>query len=576
MALALLALVLPTALRAAGFTVSVEQDTITLGESAKMTMSFEGGSPDAWPAPPEVPGLNIQDAHGESMVRKMANGQFTQEISHTFVVTPTHIGNFVIPSISATMRGQVFKSDPVSLTVTTPPEPPSGIDANNPEVAFVRLEVPKKTVYVGEVARARLLIYLREEIINIKDLQMTPPQAEGLTVGKVDYGQNSPARIGRFRYNIIPVNMSYTAVKVGKLSTGSAELNMNLWFGPSDFFGRPSAIQHFTLTNPPVTIESVPLPTDNVPPGFSGAVGHYTMNVSVSPTNIAVGDPVTVKVQINGMGALDVLTLPEQMGWQQFKVYPPTSDVQLTDKLGISGTKNFAITVVPENMDVRELPPFLFTYFDPDRKTYQTLSHPAVPLIVRPSAASLPPPTFSSVNYSDNPSPVQDVSPIKARVGSFAQLSPPLVQQPWFIALQAVPALAWLTLLVNRKQKERLANNPRLRRQRQVEQIIREGLKQLRESANANQGETFFATMFHLLQERIGERLDVPASAITEAVVEERLRPLSVPENELALLRELFQTCDQARYAPQTTNAELNALIPKVESALNDLKKVKA
>ena len=45
-----------------------------------------------------------------------------------------------------------------------------------------------------------------------------------------------------------------------------------------------------------------------------------------------------------------------------------------------------------------------------------------------------------------------------------------------------------------------------------------------------------------LLQEQLGERLDLPASAITEAVIEEHLRPRNVPETPLAQLHELFQT----------------------------------
>jgi len=42
--------------------------------------------------------------------------------------------------------------------------------------------------------------------------------------------------------------------------------------------------------------------------------------------------------------------------------------------------------------------------------------------------------------------------------------------------------------------------------------------------------EAFFATLFRLLQEQLGERLELPASSITEAVIEEHLRPRGVPE----------------------------------------------
>jgi hypothetical protein len=298
--------------------------------------------------------------------------------------------------------------------------------------------------------------------------------------------------------------------------------------------------------------------------------------MTVSPTNIAVGDPLTIKIQITGRGALDAVTLPVQDGWQQFKLYPPTSDFQPSDQLGLNGTKTFGLTAVPQSLDITELPPFNFSFFDPEQKSYRILNQPATPLIVRPSAASLPPPLAANAAPNDTPSPSHDNMHIKTRLGVLAQIHPPLIQQPWFVALQGVPVLAWFSLFTARKQKKRLANNPRLRRQREVEKILRHGLKELRQSADANQPEQFFATLFRLLQEQLGERLDLPASAITEAVVEEHLRPLQVPEETLGLLRELFQSCNQARYAHQGTNEELISLISRLESALNELKKIKA
>ena len=150
------------------------------------------------------------------------------------------------------------------------------------------------------------------------------------------------------------------------------------------------------------------------------------------------------------------------------------------------------------------------------------------------------------------------------------------MQQPWFLALQAVPVLAWLSAVVWRRRTEMLANNPRLRRRRQVAQIIRQGLLELRQLASDNKSDDFFATLFRLLQEQLGERLDLPASAITEAVIEEHLRPRGVPEATLASLRELFQTCNLARYAPVKTSQELAAMIPKLEAILRELQGLEA
>ena len=101
---------------------------------------------------------------------------------------------------------------------------------------------------------------------------------------------------------------------------------------------------------------------------------------------------------------------------------------------------------------------------------------------------------------------------IKPRLGTVAQIQPPLIEQWWFMGLQGIPVLAWLALLIRRKQAERLANNPRLRRKREVARIIQDGLTDLHARAKENNPEEFFATLFHLLQERLGERLDVPAT----------------------------------------------------------------
>jgi hypothetical protein len=224
-------------------------------------------------------------------------------------------------------------------------------------------------------------------------------------------------------------------------------------------------------------------------------------------------------------------------------------------------------------MDVQELPSFSFSYFDPDQKSYRTLTQPAVALTVRPSAASLP---VAAGGSTDNPqAPTRDIVHIKPRIGTLAQIQSPLLMRSWFVGLQAVPVIAWLSLLIGRKQREKLANNPRLRRQRQVEQLIRSGLRELRQAASTNQHEAFFTKLFQLLREQLGERLDLPASAITECVVEEKLGPDRLPANTVNLLRELFQACNQARYAHQETKDELVALADKAETALSELKLMK-
>jgi hypothetical protein len=300
------------------------------------------------------------------------------------------------------------------------------------------------------------------------------------------------------------------------------------------------------------------------------------MSLSAGPTNVAAGDPITVKIQLSGRGSLESLTLPEQPAWHDFKIYPPTTKVDTADALGLQGTKTFEQIVTPQNSDIKALPAVSFSFFDPEQKAYRTLTQPAVPLVIRPGG-STPAPTILNANRNsqENTPPTQDIVSIKQRFGSIAQIGSPLVEQKWFLTLQGVPVLAFISVVVWRRRTEHLTNNPRLRRQRKVVQVVREGLGQLRRLARENKSDEFFATVFRLLQEQLGERLDLPASAITEAVVEERLRPLGVAEETLSPLEELFQICNLARYAPIKSSQELAAIVPKLESTLTALQNLR-
>jgi hypothetical protein len=301
------------------------------------------------------------------------------------------------------------------------------------------------------------------------------------------------------------------------------------------------------------------------------------MQVSAGPNSLAVGDPITVKVQITGRGLLDALALPPQPQWRDFTAYPPSSTIESGDPQGLSGVKKFEQVLIPQNHEIKALPPFLFSFFDPQQKQYRTLSGPAVPLSIRPTASAAPP-MLTNVNAGQQKGtpPPDDIIHIKPRAEGVALANPPLIQQPWFLALQAVPMLAWISLAVARRRRESLANNPKLRRQREVAHRIQKGLHELHQCAQAQRSEDFFALLFRLLQEQLGERLDLPASSITEAVIDERLRSRGAPEPTRERLHSIFHACNQARYAPERSVQQLESWIPVLKQALAELQQIRA
>jgi hypothetical protein len=535
--------------------------------------------------------VNGGSSHNVSFI----NGAMSSSISQTFELIPTQPGEFVIPALQVEIDGRALSSQPLKLTVVKAGTTAPGKDST--QLAFFRVFVPKKEVFVGEILGVELQVYVRDGVANAEQILRyferytgSPLKAEGFSVLKTVPAQRRQARAGNVLYQVATLMTSLSPVKTGDLTIGSMEVTIPVQvplpnqrrrdslFDPFGMFGPQVEERHVAMAAAPETVKALPLPKENVPPQFTGAVGKYTLSVSGGPTNVAMGDPITVKIQVSGKGALDSLTLPEQNSWRDFKTYPPTTKLDTTDALGLEGTKTFEEVVVPQSAEIKELPALSFSFFDPDQKSYRTLTQPPVPLIVRPSGSVAAPAAVLAANRNaqDNSPPAQDIVHIKPRLGTVAEIAPPLVQQPWFLALQGVPILAWLSASLIRQRKDKLANNPRLRRQRQVAQLIREGVPRLRQLAAEKKSDEFFAELVRLLQEQLGERLDLPASAITEAVIDERLRGQVLSEATLNGLRELFQTSNLVRYAPIKSSQELAALVPKLENAVHELQAMKS
>jgi hypothetical protein len=563
-------------------TAHLDRETAAVGETVTLTLTFEGVSPKA---PPNLPPLsNVQATFsGQSSSFTFVNGESTASVSFNYTLVPLQPGETTIPGMQAQVDGQVLTSQPLKLRITRTQAEPGGTEAGQNAQAFVKLVVPKTEVYVGEAFPVEIDLYFQN--VDQNTLHMPQLNADGFSIGQTPRPSQSRTQIGNAVYNLLIFKMSATAAKTGNLNLGVADYNLTVLvpnnnprrrdpFDPFGMFGSSMQGRALVLHCEPQVMRVLPLPTQNVPASFSGAVGAFSLTLSAGPTNLAVGDPITLKVQIQGQGLLDAVALPQQADWHDFKAYPPTTKVDSNDPLGLSGVKSFEQVIIPQNHELKMLPPFRFSFFDPNQKSYRTVSGPAIPLNVRPTASASAPISTNTPSSAKSP-PVDDILHIKPRLDDLLSAHPPLVQQRWFLAVQAFPVVAWLSLLLVRKRNEALANNPKLRRQRQVTQRIREGLKELHRLAAEQKVEEFFAILFRLIQEQIGERLGLPASSITESVVDEHLRSRNLSEQTVTELQALFHTCNLARYAPQQTSQELAALIPRLEAVLGQLQNLR-
>ncbi len=573
------------AVLAASFTASLDRDTFTLGEQATLSLKFDGVQPQDAPGLPNIAGLQFQYV-GPSSSFSFINGQTSSSITYNYIVTAQHDGEFTIPGMRADISGQQLASAPLKLTVTKVDAPSAAAVNSGNEVAFLKFIFPKSKIYVGEPAVGRLELYLRDDVQNLSNFQLTSSPTDGFSAGKTAELQNQRRRVqvGNRVYTVIPLAMPLTAVRTGALTLGPFTASAVVVLPSQNQNGDPFFRQFFnqgeqqqvTLATDPFNVNSLPLPEQNRPANYTGAVGNFTMNATAGPTTVTVGDPITVRVQISGRGALDTVTLPPQDAWNNFKTFPPTTKQENSDQFGYQGTKTFEQIISPQNADVHELPELTFSFFNPDDGQYHTLTQAAVPLVVK-AAGTSPMPTLAATKTAtpENQTP-QDILPIKENLGVLIPNNVPLVAQPVFLAAQAVPVLAFFAAFIWRKRTDNLANNPRLRRQRTVAQLVRDGVNDLKKFAAENKSDEFFALLFRLLQEQLGERLDCPATAITENVIDEHAILRRAPKALLDSLRELFQLCNQARYAPVRGAGELNSVAIKFEKATAELQEVKA
>jgi hypothetical protein len=555
---------------AAVVTARFDRDTIVVGDTATLELQVQNGNPTALPVFPSVPNLSIEPG-GNGRSISIVNGQTTVTFTMSYTVSAAQPGTYTIPQTRLQTDAGVLMTPPLTLTVTKDENPAA--QGNGP--AFVHLQVSKTNVYVGEMIPIEIKVYG----LAIDELQVPVLKSEGFVIGGQAQGVRSREQVGNNIYNVYSFPLSISAAKAGSIALGPAEAPMVIRVQGrrrtgdpfEDIFGGNFQRKPITGRSETVAMNVMPLPAQNRPANFNGAVGTFDIRTSATPTNVSVGDPITLRVEVQGRGSFDSVKLPD-FGWKDFTFYQPNASVTNSDNLGTRGVKHFDQVIVPQRAGIAAIPPIAFSFFDPDARAYKTVTKPPIPISVKATGQGQAQPTVVANADPQNQQqrPATDIVHIKPTLGNLTFFGPPFVSRPWFAVLLLFPVGLWGVALAWRKQVDRIANDPYIRREREVARRVADLLPKLREHAASRKSSEFFATMFRLLQEQIGERLELPAPAITEAVVDEKLPKLGASAELLNKLEGLFQACNQARYAGATV-ADMEALIPTIEQALRDL-----
>ena len=130
-----------------------------------------------------------------------------------------------------------------------------------------------------------------------------------------------------------------------------------------------------TITAGSRTLNVKPLPELNRPSNFTGAVGDFTLNVSLNKTSLDALESLVAKVEVSGKGNLKLFDLPQLTVPSALEVYEPEHKEQVTTYLsGMKGKISDSYTIIPQFQGKYPLPKVSFSYFDPLSESYKTIS----------------------------------------------------------------------------------------------------------------------------------------------------------------------------------------------------------
>jgi hypothetical protein len=503
--------------------VTIEPQQISMGESAQLTITSTGTGMEPVTLP-QVSGLEFRVV-GQSRRIEIINGATLATISIVVRVTPQAAGIFTIPGITPKSQPLVLRVNPDNGSGNSSSfgnsngsvRPPVGSSASGIRMsadgsAFIRLDLPKRDIYVGESIPVEIEVGMRAGFVT--SLNGLPTLTGGeFTLNNLSH---QPERVEKLidgkPFTLLTWHSVLAAVKPGKFSLSvETPLTVRIRTRPQrdsmldDLLGDPFLQNFFgatvpkdiTVASPPSELTVLSLPAEGRPPDFSGAVGSFKIASDISSTTAAAGDPLTLRMHVTGSGNFDRVDSAMLDRVDQWKTYPPKSSFKPSDAIGYKGEKIFEQPLIASQPGAQTLPGLAFSYFDPSAHRYETARSGPLSVTISPSAAesSLGGPQLSAnaaapANTPAGPSN-KGLRPdhVAAEVGASSLV--PLYLQARFLALPSLLALGFAGACF----RLRRASDPdaaRRARERRPSKATQRVMKEIEAAALAGDAALFF------------------------------------------------------------------------------------
>lgn len=535
----------------------------TVGQYDQFTVVFRVNDKGEDFKAPAFQNFQVLSGPNTSYSSTFINGKQSRTESYSYYLRPQKPGTFTIGSARIKVRGETHSTAPLRIKVV--PGKTQSKDPNSPENvaarhSFFEATINRRELYVGEPLVATYKVYFdtRIEMPQV----MEEPSFTGFYKDNIENTIKTKETTYRGkRFNSAAFKqMVLIPQKAGSITPGKIAVKIPTLVATNkrDFFGgRVNKKVANIVTREFPALKIKPLPQNNKPSPFSGAVGNFDLEVKVSREKVQANESLTLTVKVSGNGNLPLFKVEEPRLPGVFEVFEPEYKQNIKPSLaGFVGYKTYQYLLVPRYNGTYKIPPITFSFFDPEAEKYVVRQSDPVEITVdggadapqNPAAAgkTLPPGTDNSqeVEYLN-----RDILFIKTQSDAWRQEQSSFWNSRrfwiiWGTLMILSAALAVYYFAVYRRQE-----NPAERRTRRAGKEARKHLREAQKAAQNNNREAFFKAISTALWGYLASKLQIPHSRISKEEVRMALQQKGISSEATQNLMELLESAELAQYA---------------------------
>jgi len=574
---------------------SVTPQQAQVGEPLTLSIEVSGARNVSAPSL-TIDGFDVRYA-GPLTQMSIVNGTISSSVQHRYTLIPLREGHFTLGPFRIDYDGKTYQTAAIGVDVTAGSQPPQGAAgsragpgqpaAPNQRALRLDLSVPQRAVYLHQRVPVEVTLYVGA--IRVTDMQYPHVSADGFTLEKFPEPSRHQQVIDGETYRVLHFQTTFVPLRSGALTLGPATLPLNMLVQRRDPFADDPFFQHFFQGDPfsarrpvevrseSITLNVLPLPEEGKPSSFSGAVGSFKLHVSVTPTEVTAGDPVTLRMTLTGSGNLGEATPPVLASTQGFRTYTTQTVKPGRTSAGRTNVaRNFEQVLIPNDASVRAIPAVHFSYFDPQGRRYATLESQPIALVVRPPRAAPHAEVFAAgagAPQSARPETLgRDIVYIKDDPGPWSSRNQPWYGSLAFLVWQPVPLLMFGGAVWYERRRRRLTGDVRYARFSRAGKEARRGLAIAEKELTRGTPGAFYDAASRTMQEYLAAKLGLPPGAVDAAAITR----CDLPTDCVQRITEFLTTCEQVRFAPSARKVDMHGALSLAREIIRRMERLRA